>query len=51
MSENFLNVLHSPDESLRILPGADHIYNVLTPDQTLAEAAITITADWFDYRF
>ena len=51
VSENFLNVLHSPDESLRILAGADHIYNVLTPDQTLAEAAITITADWFDDRF
>jgi hypothetical protein len=31
-------------------PGADHIYNVLTPDQTQAEAAIAITADWFDAR-
>jgi dienelactone hydrolase len=51
VSEDFLNVLHSPDESLRILAGADHIYNVLTPDQTLAEAAINITADWFDERF
>ncbi len=51
VSENFLDVLHSPDESLRILAGADHIYNVLTPDQTPAEAAITITADWFDDRF
>ena len=51
VSENFLHVLHSPDEALRIFAGADHIYNVLTPDQTLAKAAITFTADWFDYRF
>lgn len=35
------------DATLRILPGADHIYHVLTDDQTLAEQVMTITADWF----
>lgn len=35
------------DATLRILPGADHIFHVLTDDQTLAEQVMTITADWF----
>ncbi|MBN8638860.1 MAG: alpha/beta fold hydrolase [Anaerolineae bacterium] len=30
-----------------LVPGADHIYNVLTEDQALAEATIKATADWF----
>lgn len=30
-----------------LIDGADHIYNVLTPDQTHADAAITKTAGWF----
>ncbi len=30
-----------------LVPGADHIYYVLTDDQTLAEATIKATADWF----
>ena len=38
----------SLDFMLRILPGADHIYLVLTPDQTLAEQVIKLTGDWFD---
>jgi dienelactone hydrolase len=50
VSVNFLATLDSPDETLRIIQGADHIYHVLTPDQTLAEAAITVTADWFADR-
>jgi uncharacterized protein len=50
VSVNFLATLDSPDETLQIIEGADHIYHVLTPDQTLAEAAITITADWFADR-
>lgn len=37
----------SLDATLRILPGADHIYHVLTPDQTLAEQVMELTADWF----
>lgn len=35
------------DVTLRIIPGADHIYNVLTPDQALADGVIELTADWF----
>jgi dienelactone hydrolase len=50
VSQAFLATLNSPDETLRIIEGADHIYHVLTPDQTLAEAAITITADWMADR-
>jgi hypothetical protein len=42
-------ILHagSLDATLRILPGADHIYHVLTPDQTLAEQVMLLTATWF----
>jgi uncharacterized protein len=50
VSQVFIATLNTPDETLRIIDGADHIYNVLTPDQIHAEAAITITADWFDAR-
>jgi dienelactone hydrolase len=50
VSEAFVALLHSPDETLRIIDGADHIYNVLTSDQTRAEAAMAITADWFAAR-
>lgn len=35
------------DVTLRIIPGADHIYNVLTPDPTLSNGVISLTADWF----
>jgi dienelactone hydrolase len=43
-------VLHagSLDATLRIIPGADHIYHVLTPDQTLAEQVMLLTAEWFE---
>jgi dienelactone hydrolase len=50
VSMNFLATLNSPDETLQIIDGADHIYNVLTVDQTLAELAIHVTADWFEAR-
>jgi uncharacterized protein len=50
VSQAFVATLNTPDETLRIIRGADHIYNVLTPDQTHAEAAIMITAEWFDAR-
>lgn len=45
-------VLHagSYDATLRIIPGADHIYNVLTPDQTAAETVLLITATWFNEK-
>ena len=36
----------SPKEAW-IIPGGDHIYQVLTDDQTMAESVITRTADWF----
>ncbi len=50
VSEAFVALLDTPDETLRILDGADHIYNVLTPNQALAETAMAITADWFAAR-
>jgi uncharacterized protein len=37
----------SDDVTLEIIEGADHIYNVLTEDQALAEQVIGLTADWF----
>jgi hypothetical protein len=45
-------ILHagSLDATLRILPGADHIYHVLTPDQTLAEQVMLLTAEWFQEK-
>ncbi len=46
-SRHVIGVVGSQDATLRILPGADHIYLVLTPDQTLANECITITADWW----
>ena len=30
-----------------ILPGADHIFNVLSGDKTLSELVLDVTADWF----
>jgi dienelactone hydrolase len=46
-SRNVIPVVDSLDATLRILPGADHIYLVLTPDQTLANECITLTTDWY----
>ena len=37
----------SEDVTLQVIEGADHIYNVLTDDQALAEQAIGMTADWY----
>jgi uncharacterized protein len=37
----------SYDETLHVIPGADHIYHVLDQDQTMAEDAINTTAAWF----
>ena len=50
VSGAFIVALNTPDETLQLIAGADHIYHVLTPDQSLAERAITITADWFAAR-
>ena len=30
-----------------ILPGADHIFNVLSGDKTMSEHVLDVTADWF----
>jgi dienelactone hydrolase len=35
------------DATLRIIPGADHIFNVLTPDQTNAKTVLKLTTAWF----
>jgi uncharacterized protein len=37
----------SYDETLHVIPGADHIYHVLTDDQTQAEDVLSTTANWF----
>lgn len=37
----------SLDATVRTLPGADHIFLVLTPDQTLANQVIRLTSNWF----
>jgi dienelactone hydrolase len=47
VSENAATASASQDVTLEIIEGADHIYHVLTEDQTLAEQAIDLTADWF----
>lgn len=38
------------DATLRIIPGADHIFNVLTPDQTNAKTVLKLTTAWFDEK-
>jgi dienelactone hydrolase len=47
VSRNTIAASGSLDATLRIIPGADHIYLVLTPDQTLATLCINLTAKWF----
>jgi uncharacterized protein len=37
----------SYEQVLHIIPGADHIFHVLTPDQTQADDVIDTTAQWF----
>jgi dienelactone hydrolase len=37
----------SYDETLHVVPGADHIYHVLDADQTQAEDVLNTTAAWF----
>jgi uncharacterized protein len=37
----------SYEQALHIVPGADHIFHVLTPDQTQAEDVMDTTAEWF----
>jgi alpha/beta superfamily hydrolase len=46
-SRNVVPAVHSLDVSLRIIPGADHIYHILDKDQTLANRCISITVAWW----
>ena len=47
VSENAAAMSASEDVTLTMIDGADHIYNVLTEDQALADEVIGMTADWF----
>jgi len=47
VSRQAVSIVKSTDITLRIIPGADHIYRVLDDDQTLANECIQLTADWF----
>lgn len=40
----------SRDTTLRLIAGADHIYHVLSDDQSFAEEVIDLTARWFESR-
>jgi len=50
VSATFIETLDTPDETLELVEGSDHIYLVLTPDQTFAERTVGLTADWFAGR-
>lgn len=47
VSRKAVSLVKSDDVTLRILPGADHIYRVLDSDQSLANACIKLSAEWF----
>lgn len=47
VSEAAATASASDDVTLEVVEGADHIFLVLTEDQTLADQVITTTADWF----
>lgn len=50
ISAAFLETVDSGDETLVLVPGADHIFHVLTADQSDARLVLTTTADWFAAR-
>jgi hypothetical protein len=43
----FVDAAPGEPKELWIVPGGDHIYQVLTDDQTMADSVIQRTADWF----
>ena len=47
VSQNVAVSTASGDVTIEVIEGADHIFNVLTDDQALAEQAIAATAEWF----
>jgi hypothetical protein len=50
-TKDLLYAAGSYDETFHAIPGADHIYHVLTPDQTEAEDVLDTTAVWFAKTF
>jgi uncharacterized protein len=50
-TKDLLYAAGSYDETFHAIPGADHIYHVLTPDQTQAEDVLNTTAAWFAETF
>jgi uncharacterized protein len=49
-SAQFIQMLDSDDKRLHTIEGADHIFGVLTGDQTLTNEVLAVTADWFGHR-
>ncbi len=49
-SKALVRAAGSADTTLRLISGADHIYHVLTDDQSFAEQVMHLTARWFDSR-
>jgi hypothetical protein len=45
--DDYVKLAPAATKEAVIIPGADHIYEVLTKDQTDADHAISITAEWF----
>lgn len=45
--DDYVKMASGAKKEAVIVPGADHIYQVLTKDQANAERVITKTADWF----
>jgi hypothetical protein len=50
-TKDLLYAAGSYDETFHAIPGADHIYHVLTPDKTQAEEVMDTTAAWFAETF
>jgi uncharacterized protein len=50
-TKDLLYAAGSYDETFHAIPGADHIYHVLTTDQTEAEDVLDTTAAWFAETF
>lgn len=50
ISHELVNSVKSNDKTLRILEGADHIFNVLSEDKSLADKTINLTANWFENK-
>lgn len=47
VSENAATASASDDVTLELIEGGDHIFLVLTEDQTMADGVIDMTADWY----